>query len=151
MSHRDYLYTRLYQELTSSELLTTLPDCPLRAELIKILENKQKLANNNISDSGDNSSNRKWWILASSPIEFHEKDPNPKKKDPVRVNPFVSVTIITQSENSGSCQFYSYLFENPGGNIPKSVINWFAKTAMPKGINQTLKAGREYDVWLSKN
>jgi len=61
------------------------------------------------------------------------------------------VTIITQSEKGdGSCQFYSYLFENPGGAIPKTVINWFAKTAMPKGIEQTIKAGKGYQSWKAK-
>ena len=146
----------MYQEITSSELLSLLPDCPLRAELLKLVANKN---NNIVTDTGDttaqnNSENiRKWWILASSPVD-HSQDPAKelKSKDrPVRVNPFNSVTIITQSEKGdGSCQFYSYLFENPGGAIPKTVINWFAKTAMPKGIEQTIKAGKGYESWKAK-
>jgi len=159
MSHRDYMYQRLFQEITSDELLTMLPDCPLRAELVKLVANK----NNNITCTGEdgsgssNTSSRKWWVLASAPLDplEHEKDPanQLKQKDrPVRVNPFESVTIITQSESGNDkCQFYSYLFENPGGAIPKTVINWFAKTAMPKGISQTVKAGKEYNGWKAKN
>ena len=153
------MYQRFFQEITSDELLTILPDCPLRAELVKLVANK----NNNITCTGEdgssanNTPSRKWWILASAPLDplEHEKDPvneMKKKERPVRVNPFESVTIITQSESgSDKCQFYSYLFENPGGAIPKTVINWFAKTAMPKGISQTVKAGKEYDGWKLKN
>jgi len=41
MSHRDYLYQRMYQEITSSELLSLFPDCALRAELLKLVATSQ--------------------------------------------------------------------------------------------------------------
>lgn len=150
MSHRDYVYQRLFQEISEDELCELLPDGELREKLLKLVKNK----NNNVASHGDGGGQRKWYIQASRPCE-HANDPAKelKSKDrPVRVDPFTSITVITQSESGpDKCQFFSYLYENPGGAIPKTVINWFAKTAMPKGIQQTIKAGKGYEEWKRKN
>lgn len=112
MAHRDYVYYRLFQEICEDELLEQLPEGELRAQLMSLVAGK----NNNVSGK------RKWWVMASKPTE-HANDPTKamKEKDrPVRVKPFDGVTVITQSENGADkVQFFSYLYENPGGAIPK--------------------------------
>ena len=67
----------------------------------------------------------------------------------VRVKEFHSISIVTSTNSGdvGKSLLYSYLFDNPAGNIPSSLINWVAKTAMPKALEQTKKAGDKYDSW----
>jgi len=144
VSHRDYLYRRVTQEVTLGDISENFPESELRTELLELLKSKY----------GEQAGDRKWTVIASRPIENAELDPiKPSTKSPpVRVKQFHSINVITQSSSSDSkCTFYTYLFDNPEGSIPKSVINFLANKAMPKSITASEKAGKAYESWRSKN
>ena len=52
-------------------------------------------------------------------------------KKPIRVETYEQYTFI-EAIDDAHCAFRGYMCDDPKGDIPKKVINWAVKTAMPK-------------------
>lgn len=153
LADRDYLYVRYELELSASEIINLMSQ--LGKPESEISEFKNLIANN---------PNKTYSIAASVPSKLDKthtskQDPSSNPKKIVRVEEFLSICVVT-STNKGkqedqadpnNCLLLTYLFDNPSGNIPSSVINWVAKTAMPKSLDTCKKAGDKYREWKSNN
>lgn len=151
---RDYLYIRHCLVVSAQELLDSIEkDHNQNDEINNNLdyfnsEDLQKL----ISILKSNPS-KIYHVSSSVPSEDHEPSNDPSDKKAIRVQEFHSICITTKSseENNNQCQLFSYMFDNPSGKIPSSFINWITKTAMPKALDQTKKAGDKYSTWKKNN
>ncbi|KAI9264420.1 hypothetical protein BY458DRAFT_513972 [Sporodiniella umbellata] len=65
-----------------------------------------------------------------------------KKKGVVRIDTYMQHICI--APNKDGCFVYLDYFDDPKGNIPKSVINWAAKIAVPAFVNSLKTACLEY-------
>ena len=137
---RDYLYVRYSLKLTAQEVLEHLESETEKEEFKTLIKNDLT---------------KTYHITSSVPSLDHDpKDDPGAKSGIIRVKEFHSICVITsvngdeKAKNSKSL-LYTYLFDNPGGNIPSTLINWVAKTAMPKTLDLTKKAGEKYNKWKS--
>ncbi|KAI8080285.1 uncharacterized protein B0P05DRAFT_586920 [Gilbertella persicaria] len=62
----------------------------------------------------------------------------PEQKNVIRIDSYEQHICITSHYN-GCCVLMDY-FEDPKGNIPKSVVNWAAKTGVPTFMNNLKNA-----------
>jgi len=80
------------------------------------------------------------YFLLSRGIEHEDK---PEHKKFVRVDDY-NVSMIMKPHEKEHTKFGIHYFDDMKGSIPKVLINWVSKTAVPQFINQTAKVAREY-------
>ncbi|KAI7904075.1 uncharacterized protein BX663DRAFT_471185 [Cokeromyces recurvatus] len=68
----------------------------------------------------------------------------PERKGVIRIDTYMQNICITSTENGKGCIVFMDYFDDPKGNIPKSLINWAAKTGVPTFINNLKAACQEY-------
>mmetsp|Transcript_25178 Transcript_25178/g.39267 ORF Transcript_25178/g.39267 Transcript_25178/m.39267 type:complete len:217 (-) Transcript_25178:30-680(-) len=68
----------------------------------------------------------------------------------VRVATFDS-KLYMRCTGDGNCEFVSIYYEDPGGSVPKWLINWAVKTAVPKGLDDLRGTALGYEKYLEKN
>jgi len=78
----------------------------------------------------------KYSVLLSKTYES-EKELVPEKKGKVRVTGFKQFVAIVDTPKG--CKMYMHSVDRPGGNIPKSLINWGAKKGIPNYLEQLKK------------
>merc|ERR1711990_1334641 len=66
-----------------------------------------------------------------------EEELVPEKKGKVRVTGFKQFVAIVDTPKG--CKMYMHSVDRPGGNIPKSLINWGAKKGIPNYLDQLKK------------
>ncbi len=64
-----------------------------------------------------------------------------EKNDVVRVQTYTSDVMITP-EPSGGCKMKIMYIDDPGGRIPKSLVNWAATKGFPSGMADLARAGQ---------
>lgn len=160
---RDYLYLRYCLTITAQELLDSIEkeDNQIDSESkTNNDENNNKLSSENLQKLITilkSNPSKTYHVSSSRPSEDHSPSEDPSDKKAIRVQEFHSICITSSSsspppsENNNQCQLFSYMFDNPSGKIPSSFINWITKTAMPKALDQTKKAGDKYQSWKDKN
>ncbi|XP_028393738.1 phosphatidylcholine transfer protein-like [Dendronephthya gigantea] len=67
----------------------------------------------------------------------------------VRVSDFTQ-SLVLQPDEKGNTKAYMYYFDNPGGMIPTWLINWAAKTGVPRFAGNMRKACLSYEDFLQK-
>ncbi|CAO3682348.1 unnamed protein product [Rhizopus stolonifer] len=67
----------------------------------------------------------------------------PGRKGVIRIDTYMQHICI--SPNKDGCLIYMDYFDDPKGNIPKSVINWAAKIAVPSFVNNLKDACLQYE------
>ncbi|CEI89445.1 hypothetical protein RMCBS344292_05865 [Rhizopus microsporus] len=81
-------------------------------------------------------------------------DSFPCSKGTIRIDTYMQNICISPNKNGHGCLIFMDYFDDPKGSIPKSVINWAAKTAVPAFVNSLknvcLKYQREHpgDIFL---
>ncbi|KAG0746656.1 hypothetical protein G6F57_006701 [Rhizopus arrhizus] len=65
------------------------------------------------------------------------------RKGVIRIDNYMQHICITPHEDG--CLIYMDYFDDPKGNIPKSVINWAAKIAVPAFVNSLKNACLQYE------
>uniref|UniRef100_A0A3P9J467 Phosphatidylcholine transfer protein n=1 Tax=Oryzias latipes TaxID=8090 RepID=A0A3P9J467_ORYLA len=84
-----------------------------------------------------------WVILARSSPETA----CPEKSGVLRVNDYKQSVALESDGANGTRVFMNY-FDNPGGMIPKWVINWAAKSGVPGFLTDMQKACSNYKNYL---
>ncbi|KAI8075597.1 hypothetical protein BDF21DRAFT_439439 [Thamnidium elegans] len=87
----------------------------------------------------DGTDNTYQVILGESLHSFPEG-----KKGVIRIDTYMQNICIAADGNNGCMVFMDY-FDDPKGSIPKSVINWAAKTGIPTFIENLKSACVQYD------
>mmetsp|Transcript_8942 Transcript_8942/g.23426 ORF Transcript_8942/g.23426 Transcript_8942/m.23426 type:complete len:228 (-) Transcript_8942:74-757(-) len=68
----------------------------------------------------------------------------PEKSKLVRVVDYHSATVI-EADSPSSCKFLYFMYEDPRGSIPKSVVNFFVSRSLPSFMKALHKACANYD------
>ena len=87
-----------------------------------------------------------WVILA----EGTSTPDIPAKSSVVRVTEYKQLLVIRKVDDKKTKVFMHY-FDNPGGAIPTWLINWAAKTGVPKFLDDMEKACAGYEKYLEKS
>ncbi|KAI8975687.1 hypothetical protein BDF20DRAFT_624943 [Mycotypha africana] len=69
----------------------------------------------------------------------------PQTKGVVRIDTYKQNICLHPTEDGNGCYVFMDYFDDPKGNIPKSVINWAAKTAVPMFINSLKDACKLFE------
>ncbi|KAI8356657.1 hypothetical protein BD560DRAFT_449339 [Blakeslea trispora] len=69
----------------------------------------------------------------------------PEQKGVVRIDNYMQNICITPTEDAKGCHIFMDYFDDPKGNIPKTIINWAAKTGVPTFIDSLKKACKQYE------
>ncbi|CAO3637024.1 unnamed protein product [Mucor fragilis] len=69
----------------------------------------------------------------------------PERKGVIRIDTYMQNICITTGEDGKGCSVFMDYFDDPKGNIPKSVINWAAKTGVPAFIGNLKAACLQYE------
>jgi len=84
------------------------------------------------------------WVILAEGVASSEV---PVSKSVVRVTEYKQFIVIQRVDETHSKVFMHY-FDNPGGSIPTWLINWAAKTGVPKFLEDMEKACARYPEYL---
>ncbi|ELU03520.1 hypothetical protein CAPTEDRAFT_116953, partial [Capitella teleta] len=85
------------------------------------------------------------WVILAKGVDGMK----PEEKGVVRVNGYIQSMALTCNGQGGTKAYMKY-FDNPGGNIPTWLINWGAKTGVPKFLEQMVNACEKYNIFKTK-
>jgi len=84
--------------------------------------------------------NETYHVLLSKTYES-EKELVAPKKGKIRVNGFKQFVAVIDTPKG--CKMMMHSVDRPGGNIPKTVINWGAKTGIPNYLEKLKKVCKD--------
>jgi hypothetical protein len=65
-----------------------------------------------------------------------------------------SEAIVTEESKANQeiekCDFVMTYFDDPRGSIPKSIVNWVAKSALPSMLETMKKVSENYGAYLEE-
>jgi hypothetical protein len=65
----------------------------------------------------------------------------------VNVSTYCSAMLVSALDGGRRCRFVYWYRDDPGGKIPKSVVNWCTTVFFPKQIEAFCTMSREYGPW----
>ena len=85
-------------------------------------------------------------IIAAAKLGAHKAE----GKDAIRVERYEQYVFVEAIDET-HCRFRGMMCDDPRGDIPKKLINWASKKAVPQFLDSMVKSADAYPAWKATN